>query len=257
MKAAMNLDERAAALPPAGSAAAPPAEPRGVPWGLGDILRSIGLIILGGLAVVAVAALAVAVVGRPDSDAETLAVLIPNLGLEAVLLLVPARYAIGKYGGRWRDLGFRPVQRGGWWLPPSLVVGAWIILAVYFAVAGALGLGGLDEQQQLPDRAFESPPLIAMVAVLALVAAPLCEETFFRGFVFRGLSGRWGFLGAALASGFLFALAHVFPILYVPFTLIGVLFAFGYLYSGSLWVPMSAHFLFNGITFAIGVLTSG
>ncbi|HEU4760598.1 MAG TPA: CPBP family intramembrane glutamic endopeptidase [Dehalococcoidia bacterium] len=250
----MDLNELPGPAPASTAFTAPP--PAAAPWGLADILRGIGLAVLGSIVVLAVAALAVVVVNRPHSDAETLAVLIPNLGLEAVLLLVPILLVVGKHRGSLRDLGFRAPQRGGLWLAPLLVVGGWIIISVYFAALSALGLGGLSDQQQLPDRAFESPALIAVVGVLALGAAPLCEETFFRGFVFPGLLRRWRFPVAALASGLLFALAHIYPVLYVPFALIGALFAFGYFYSGSLWVPMAAHFMFNGISFAIGVLSS-
>ncbi len=248
----MDLNE----LPGAAAGTAFVPAPLAASWGLADVLRGIGLAVLGSVVVLAVAAIAVAVVNEPDSDAETLAVLIPNVGLEAVLFLVPLRYVLGKHRGAWRDLGFRAPQRGGFWLVPLLVVGGWLIVGAYFALLDALGLGGLSDQQQLPDRAFESPALIAVVGILALGAAPLCEETFFRGFVFRGLLHRWRFPLAALASGFLFALAHIYPVLYVPFALIGALFAFGYFYSGSLWVPMAAHLLFNGISFAVGVLGS-
>ena len=83
----------------------------------------------------------------------------------------------------------------------------------------------------------------------------MVEETFFRGFVFGGLSKRFSFLGAALMSGFLFALAHGQPTTLIPFTLVGMLFAAGYAYTGSLWTTIAAHFTFNLISFSITLAT--
>ena len=81
------------------------------------------------------------------------------------------------------------------------------------------------------------------------------EETFFRGFVFGGLSKRFSFLGAALISGFLFAIAHMDPTLLIPFTAVGMIFAAGYAYTGSLWTTIAAHFTFNLISLTITLAT--
>ena len=228
-----------------------------IPWGQADIIKAIGLVILGTVIFLIPAAIAVAIIDQPNSDAETLAGLVPSLALEVLLLVLAVRFTLGKYRCSWRDLGFRLPARGGWWLPPLLVVVGWIIVGVYFAIVSALGAGDLESQSQFPDEAFQSPVVIPVVAVLALIAAPITEETFFRGFIFVGLRRRWGLVGAAFASGILFGLAHVLPILYIPFALIGVLFALGYVYSGSLWVPMAAHFLFNSISFIASVAVGG
>jgi membrane protease YdiL (CAAX protease family) len=79
------------------------------------------------------------------------------------------------------------------------------------------------------------------------------EETFFRGFLFGGLRGRWGFFAAALASGLLFAVAHIDPLVFIPFTAVGMIFAWGYVYSGSLLASVIAHLLFNSISFGLAV----
>ncbi|MDO8612058.1 MAG: CPBP family intramembrane metalloprotease, partial [Dehalococcoidia bacterium] len=96
-------------------------------------------------------------------------------------------------------------------------------------------------------------PLTVLVGILSLALAPVMEETFFRGFLFGGLRGRWGVFFAALSTGFLFALAHVDPLLYIPFTAVGMIFAWGYVYSGSILASMIAHLLFNAISFGLAV----
>jgi hypothetical protein len=96
-------------------------------------------------------------------------------------------------------------------------------------------------------------PLIVLVGILSLALAPVMEETFFRGFLFGGLRGRWGVFFAALSTGFLFSLAHLDPLVFIPFTAVGMIFAWGYVYSGSILAGMIAHLLFNSISFGLAV----
>jgi uncharacterized protein len=48
----------------------------------------------------------------------------------------------------------------------------------------------------------------ALLFVVAVVMAPLAEETYFRGWIFTSLRYRWGVWPAAIISALLFALAH-------------------------------------------------
>jgi CAAX protease family protein len=54
-------------------------------------------------------------------------------------------------------------------------------------------------------------PSYAVVAALAVVVAPVCEELFFRGLVLRGLTARYGTTGALLTTTAAFALVHIQP----------------------------------------------
>ena len=62
---------------------------------------------------------------------------------------------------------------------------------------------------------------------------------------------------AALASSLLFALLHFNIGSIVPFTVIGLLLAWAYVVSGSLWMAIGAHFAFNAISFLITVAGGG
>jgi hypothetical protein len=68
---------------------------------------------------------------------------------------------------------------------------------------------------------------------------------------------RWGTFWAALASGLVFAALHFSLGSLVPFTIIGMLLAWAYVFSGSLWAAIAAHFLFNSVSFVVGVLLGG
>jgi membrane protease YdiL (CAAX protease family) len=85
---------------------------------------------------------------------------------------------------------------------------------------------------------------------VAVVAAPISEELFFRGFAFGGLL-RWGYWPAAAVSALGFSLAHFDPGSVIPFFCIGLVMAWLYWRRGSLWDSITFHFLFNFISFAL------
>jgi membrane protease YdiL (CAAX protease family) len=215
---------------------------------------AIGMVIGGTILVGApFATVAVVVAGNADlgDDETATAVLLGASFLaEVFLLLGVALFTVGKYRVSWATLGLRLPRRGSWWLPLALLGGALAVVWVYFAVLAALGA---EPGGNIPEEAFDSVPLVVLVGVLSLGLAPFMEETFFRGFLFGGLRGRWGVFWAALGTGFLFGLAHVDPTVYIPFTAVGMLFAWGYVYSGSLLASMIAHLLFNGLSFGLAV----
>ena len=235
--------------------AEPPAAPKDrTPWGYADMAMAIGAVI-GGTILVGAPLATVAVVmasgGDPDNgDIATAVLLGASLLGEVFLLLAVALFTVGKYRVSWAALGFRLPRRGSWWLPLALLGGALAVVWAYFAVLAALGV---EPGSNIPEEAFDSVPLVVLVGVLSLGLAPFMEETFFRGFLFSGLRGRWGVFWAALGTGFLFSLAHVDPLVFIPFTAVGMMFAFGYVYSGSLLASMIAHLLFNALSFGLAV----
>ena len=241
-------------LPPIEQIAEPPDSGGRIPWGYADMAMAIGIVV-GGTILVALPAAAVAAViaggSNVDSNHAALAVLLgANLLLELFLLVTVALFTVRKYKVSWAMVGLRLPQRGSWWLPLALLGGALVAIWTYFEVIAALGA---EPTSNIPDEAFDSLPLTVLVGILSLALAPVMEETFFRGFLFGGLRGRWGFFLAALSSGFLFALAHVDPLVFIPFTAVGMIFAWGYVYSGSILAGIIAHLLFNSISFGLAV----
>jgi len=242
-------------LPPIEQVAEPPGSGGGrAPWGYADMAKAVGVVIGGTiLAALPVAVIAAIIASGSDideGDAELAVALGANLLLEMLLLVAVAMFSVRKYNVSWAMVGLRLPERGGWWLPLALLGGALTVISVYFAVLAATGV---EPKGNIPDEAFDSVPLIILVGILSIGLAPVMEETFFRGFLFGGLRGRWGVFFAALSTGFLFALAHVDPLVFIPFTAVGMIFAWGYVYSGSLLASMIAHLLFNSISFGLAV----
>ena len=93
-----------------------------------------------------------------------------------------------------------------------------------------------------------------LVLLLGAVLAPLMEETFFRGALFRALRSRWNLVVSGLVSGLIFAALHPQGVLAVPaLTAMGFGFACIREWRDSLIAPMTAHAINNGLL--IGTLS--
>jgi membrane protease YdiL (CAAX protease family) len=265
-----SYDERrqaAASAPVAVAEGAPPvpalgpASGTGAVWGLGDILRAIAVIV--GIVIVAsipIFVAAIAIAGGSDNvdkNPNALAVELLASAVFQVSALGAAWYfGLRKYHLDWAALGLRRPERGWPWLPFTLVLGALTIVFVYSIM---LSIAGIKPNTDLPDSVYNHFLPLSIALVLTIFIAPVIEETFFRGFVFGGLMRRWGPVWAALGSGLLFGIAHLGNAGYFyvvpPIIGIGVLFAWSYRYSRSIFPSMAAHFLFNLIQM-LGVLAT-
>lgn len=84
--------------------------------------------------------------------------------------------------------------------------------------------------------------------LLAVVVAPLYEEMIFRGVLFAYLLRRGGLALAMVAVSLLFALLHFHIPSMAPLFLLSVVLCLTYWRTGSLWVNIGVHALFNGAT---------
>ena len=101
-----------------------------------------------------------------------------------------------------------------------------------------------------PKQVRETRGLLALASLTVIAFAPVCEELFFRGFVFPGLSKRWGLIAGIVVSGLVFASAHLLYKSFVPIAGVGMVFAYSYYRSRSIFTPMLAHIAFNSVSIA-------
>ncbi|MDP2948594.1 MAG: CPBP family intramembrane metalloprotease [Chloroflexota bacterium] len=227
-----------------------------MPWRLRDLGLAAASVLAASVFTLIVLGSVLAFLGDTGSDVEMAGLLTAALVVDVAFVAAAGWFGVRRYSCGWRALGFRPPVRGGWWVPLAVVLAAYVALGVYFTIVELAGLGKLVPQSTLED-AFDNWALLPLVGVLAIVAAPIAEETFFRGFLFPGLRSRWGTLWAALVSSLLFASLHFDLGSIIPFTVIGMLFVWAYVFSGSLWTSIVAHFAFNSISFLLAVATGG
>lgn len=127
---------------------------------------------------------------------------------------------------------------------------AWPLLALGLALTAALSK--LSEQQPshplLEWITDPSPSALVVAALLAVVWAPLCEESVFRGAFYSYLRGRLGKLGAGLLVGLAFAAIHPQGIAGIPFLVsLALALALTREWRGSIIAPVTMHALHNGL----------
>ncbi|HEX2100087.1 MAG TPA: type II CAAX endopeptidase family protein [Candidatus Synoicihabitans sp.] len=103
------------------------------------------------------------------------------------------------------------------------------------------------DRQELVDlfARAESPALVVVIMLFAIVVAPVTEELIFRAGLFRYLRTR---VARPLAFGIpavIFASLHGNLAAFVPLVVLGLIFAIAYERTGRIAVPMIAHGLFN------------
>ncbi len=224
---------------------------REIVWGpreviIGLALGAVALLLIPTIAIVVAAILGIDATETKQGEQVAL---VASLPFELMLLVIALALTVGGKRAKLRALGFRRLPLNLFWVTPAIVVGAFLAVEVYAVIADAIGGSNLLPKSNLNEDILNQTSFIVLAGVLALVLAPLVEETFFRGFLFGGLTRRFSLFTAALISGFLFSLAHGQPTTLIPFTLVGMLFAAGYAYTGSIWTTVSAHFIFNLISF--------
>ncbi|WP_395750069.1 lysostaphin resistance A-like protein [Prosthecobacter sp.] len=96
-----------------------------------------------------------------------------------------------------------------------------------------------------------------LVVLLAVVIAPLAEETLFRGFVYGVLKRYTDAPFAALASSLMFAIIHMHIGSLMPLWMLAVLLCLAYEITGCLLVPMILHAIFNGVSIVMMLFGEG
>lgn len=166
------------------------------------------------------------------------------VSLGELLLLVPVwLLTIRKYNIGWQQLGLRPFAPAALRLGCGLMLVSFLFNAIYGMF---LGLFGLRMQVDLIPI-FESLPSPLLFFIGGAVIAPVVEEIFFRGFVFAGLRPRYGWQKAAVISAVLFALLHFTLTAILPIFILGLIFAYLYQISESIWPPILMHMLTNAL----------
>jgi membrane protease YdiL (CAAX protease family) len=126
----------------------------------------------------------------------------------------------------------------------------WIGLLISFIVLSDLITFFLGKPLVPPfmTSAFATAKPVWMIWAATIIAAPLFEETFFRGFLFKGLESSFlRPIGAVILTAGLWALIHGQYDLYGMGTIfcMGLLFGAARFSSGSLLVPIGLHAVSN------------
>jgi uncharacterized protein len=224
-----------------------PAENPVSPWNGKDVL----LITLGALVIFILGFVAISVGMRALnlSGQPSLFVSAASGALEGIAL-IGSLYLFGlrRKGLGWQAVGLRsPLP--GWWIA-GLLIGLIVIpISGLIALAIQLLLGRPLENPQLPFLAPEGFTWIAMISMLVLggLVAPLAEEMFFRGLLYDWMHSRWGTVVGILGSALIFGAVHGEVSVGGAAAVLGIVLAWVYQRSHSLWPSFLIHALNNSV----------
>lgn len=219
-------------------------------WGLPEALIGFGA----GLVISLLAAgIAESATGHHAGSSAPLpvAVIAANVAGLWVGLLGAAVYASRRHGSGslGKDFGWR-IQ--AWWeLPAGALVGLasqYLLIPLLYLPFESLD-SSLSHQLSQPAHrdtgAAHTVPQVALLVVFLAIGAPLIEELFFRGLLFRALLGRMPVPFAVVVSSVLFGLAHFEAIQLGGLAVFGAVLAYMAWRTGRLGLSIGAHMAFN------------
>ncbi len=170
-----------------------------------------------------------------------------------LLFLVPVWWFVRhKRGASFTTLGFRKFPWAWFGIGFAMLVGAYIFNGYYAFLLSLLGQQMREDATPIIEQLATPWPLVFSVVIVA----PFVEETFFRGFVFAGLRARMDWWWAAIISAAVFAAAHGELLFFVPAFVFGLLFAFVYQRTNSVWPGMFLHFFVNAVAMTLMLVLS-
>ncbi|WP_019244212.1 MULTISPECIES: CPBP family intramembrane glutamic endopeptidase [Bacillus] len=96
---------------------------------------------------------------------------------------------------------------------------------------------------------------IFIAFISAAIVSPIYEEIFYRGFLYRWLRTRIGMNGAILLSSFIFTMIHIPTYNAMPVNFgSGIIFAWAYERTNSIWPSAIIHGLTNGIMVVLTIM---
>lgn len=177
---------------------------------------------------------------------------------------------VRRKGGSWPNLGLRRawLEARGFLrsvvnssplpaIPTIAITGyltCYLLVFIYNVIVQITGADFLEPGGQLPEDLFDTSAVVVATGLAVVIGAPIAEEILFRGFIFGGLRRYMPLWPAMLISGVIFSLVHFDVGFIIPFSLIGIVLAYVYERSGTLYTSIGMHLLFNLTSFSFLLL---
>src|SRR5690242_1695474 len=189
-----------------------------VPWGIGDLVFFIvfavvatfviGLLVVGAFVAFGVKITALEQAGRDQALVSIVAQVIIDFALLGYLAL---QIRLKFREPFWQTIGWRKLDSGI--IPRSFAYAGLVFAGVVisFLVDAASNLH--PPKGNLPIDAIYQDRLSAFLFLLmAVLLAPLVEETIFRSYIYPAIAKSWGVVVSVLITGALFGLLHGFQL---------------------------------------------
>ncbi len=226
--------------------------PPGVPWGARHVV--LGVLLFIGCLLVAItlyeaAKWALGVDPGLEYDLVILGIIISVLMLVAAWDMGPRAHktpfaSLGLGLPRRRALFYMA-------LPIPVFLASLAFTVAYTAVVSALGWHGLEPPDTPLGDIEIAGAILIPIFLLVVLFGPFAEEVLFRGFIYPGIANSFGPIKAALVTSALFALAHQQVGVMIPIFVTGLMLAWLYHRSGSIWPSFIAHGTQNALALAV------
>lgn len=167
-------------------------------------------------------------------------------GIQVILMLgVVWFYAIYWRRSRWRDLGltYYSLIKTIWY--SFLVLLLIMLINFTYVILMTKVFKIAPPTSKIEELVSNKNVSYIMLLVVVSIIAPICEEIFFRGFLFQGFKKRWGVPAGIIISSALFSAAHLDLYNFLPLLAIGWVLAYLFHKTKSLLPVIFLHAIYN------------
>ncbi|WP_173915353.1 CPBP family intramembrane glutamic endopeptidase [Halobacillus sp. Marseille-Q1614] len=154
---------------------------------------------------------------------------------------------------KWNEVGVRAFPAKDW---RRILLWTLLLMIGGFAVLTFISYFGHTSENSKTESLQQNLSLMTLLIGLisAAVISPIYEEIFYRGFLYRWLRTRVGMTWGILISSLIFTAAHYPTTNTMPINFMdGVVFAWAYERTNSIWPGVIVHGLVNGISILLVV----
>lgn len=158
----------------------------------------------------------------------------------------------------WRTLGWRKIARSGGGIPRSpwlfFLAGCGLSVVVFAVTAR------VQPHENVPiEELFRYKNTAMLFMAMAVLVAPLVEETIFRGYLYPLFAKYFGVAASVIVTGVLFGLMHGAQLgwtwgLVLVLIVVGILFTFARARTGSVFASFLLHLGYNSTIAAVTIL---
>lgn len=189
----------------------------------------------------------------PGQMREVVTTFTSAVQLPVLLLILLLLYRVGPTGNLGAKLGIKPLRGSDFWQAAAGLIQIYILgyaaQVIWKFLLEKLHIPFVEEQGLTEILKTMSPPAFTMMIFTVAVAAPVCEEIFFRRLLYD-LVQRFCGRHAVVVTSLIFSAIHCFifgvPMLFI----VGYFCQRQYLRSRNLATPIMIHMIFNSVTLA-------
>lgn len=177
--------------------------------------------------------------------------------IQFVILFFPLWFfVVDKYSASLSDFGFKKIKI---WTVIKTIVSCYVFYLLLSLLIGMIlsytGLslpGYQDQDSYLPLFGYDTLGLTTAFLVVSVIA-PILEELFFRGFMYRVFVKTWPKWLGSILTALLFGLIHFQLQTIIPLFILGLILNYAYEKTDSVWTCVAFHSLNNTIALTLNI----